>query len=182
MLTLEIEGGEHWDSEREIFTYPDRVVLHLEHSLVALSKWEQKYEKPFLAPEKRSVEEVIGYIDAMILDEEYSPDVLEKLTEKHLEQIHEYMNAKSTATWFNELPGAPKTVNSQVITNELIYYWMFSAQIPIECERWHLNRLFTLIKVFSHKQSKPKKMSAAEVRQQTAALNAKRRAEAGTSG
>jgi hypothetical protein len=113
-----------------------------------------------------------------------TPDVPEKvwdhLSQKNIEEINAYIDAKMTATWFSDVPNAPKT--TELITAELVYYWMFSFNIPMECQHWHLNRLFTLIKVCNLKNAKPKKMSPAEVAARNRRLNAERKAQLGTSG
>jgi hypothetical protein len=78
------------------------------------------------------------------------------------------------------MPNAPR--HQETITAELIYYWMFSYKIPKDCETWNLNRLFTQIKVFSEKNAPAKKMDKQTLMQRTRELNARRRAELGTSG
>jgi hypothetical protein len=176
MLTLVVQGVEHFDDSVQQFLTKGDVVLELEHSLVSLSKWESEYEKPFLSKDKKTTEEVIGYVKAMTLNEGVSSDTYYKLKDEHFEAINQYVDQKMTATWINEPPGAPRS--KEIITAELIYYWMVVFQIPFECQHWHLNRLFTLIRVCNNKQAKPKKMSAKERRE----LNAARRAQLGTKG
>lgn len=179
MLTIVVPGVEMFDDVTQEFTTEGDVILELEHSLVSLSKWESKYEKPFLGNDDKSTDEVIGYIKAMTLCE--VPEVVyQKLSPEHIGKINEYIDAKMTATWFNERPGAPK--GREVITAEVIYYWMIAFNIPFECERWHLNRLFTLIRVCSIKNEKPKQMSKADIARQNAELNAQRRKQYGTRG
>jgi hypothetical protein len=158
----------------------DGTQLQLEHSLVSLSKWEQIHEKPFLGKDPKTPEETLSYVKCMCVQDDLPPGVFQQLDETAFEQINEYLNKKMTATWFADAPGAPKT--SEVVTAELIYYWMTVFNIPFECETWHLNRLFTLIRICNVKQAKPKKMSRQEIAARQRELNAQRKAQLGTTG
>lgn len=180
MLILKVPGIELFDEALHVFTTEDAFTLELEHSLVSLSKWESKFEKPFLGSEEKTDEEVLAYIEAMILTEEYPPDILNRLSKENFKQINAYIEAKMTATWFNEKKQGKKS--SEVITAELIYYWMITFNIPIEFQYWHLNRLFTLIKIFSVKNAQPEKMSKKDLLARNRELNAKRKSELGTTG
>lgn len=179
MLTISVPiSEEKYDEENNRFFF-DEVVLELEHSLVALSKWEEKYEKAFLGKNDLTNEEILYYIECMVVTPEFPPEVFSNLTSENLEAITEYINAKMTATWFRDTPTKP---SRETITAELIYYWMISLDIPIEWEHRHLNKLFTLIRVFNAKNAKPTKKSPAEAAAERRELNARRRAEYGTSG
>ena len=180
MLTIIVPGVEMFDEQSQEFVTRGDVTLELEHSLVSLSKWEQMYEKPFLGSEEKTTEEVFEYIKIMTLTPNVPEEIFAKLSEDNITAINNYLDAQMTATWFHDAPGAPKS--RDVITAELIYYWMITFQIPFECERWHLNRLFTLIRVCNIKQAKPKKMSRAEVAARNRELNIQRRAQLGTKG
>lgn len=176
MLTLVIEGEEYWDDELEEFIYPASFTLEMEHSLVSLSKWESIWEKPFLGPEKKTDEEAMSYIKIMTLTPDVPPEIYSKLTNHHANQINAYLEAKMTATWFKELPNKGRR-GKEIITAELLYYWMITCNIPLECESWHLNRLFTLIKVCNEKNSPPKKMNTQEALTDRARINAERKAK-----
>ena len=180
MLRLVVPGVEMFDDESQEFVTHGDVTLELEHSLVSLSKWESKHEKPFLGKVEKTTEETLDYVRCMILTPDAPEEIVSKLSEENIMEVNQYIDAKMTATWFSDTPGAPKT--RDVITAELIYYWMVVFQIPFECERWHLNRLFTLIRVCNIKQAKPKKMSRSELAARNRELNAQRKAQLGTSG
>jgi hypothetical protein len=180
MLIITVPGIEHFNEESQEFVTVDDVTLQMEHSLVSLSKWESKYEKPFLGKSDKTTEEVLDYVKLMTLTPNVPEEVFLKLSEENISDINSYIDAKMSATWFNEPPGAPRS--RDVITAELIYYWMIEFNIPFECETWHLNRLFTLIRVCNIKQAKPKKMSRSEIAARNRELNAQRRAQLGTKG
>lgn len=180
MLTIIVPGSEMFDEKKQEFITRDNVVLELEHSLVSLSKWESIFEKPFLGSGDKTSEEIIGYVKAMTLTPEVPSKVFLKLSADNIAEINTYIDAKMSATWFSEAAGAPRT--RDIITSELIYYWMTVFQIPFSCESWHLNRLFTLIKICNIKQAKPKKMSRSEIASRNRELNAQRRAQLGSKG
>ena len=180
MLTITVPGIELYDETLKEFTTVGDVDLELEHSLVSLSKWESIYKKPFLANKEMTDAEVYGYIQAMCLNSKISPEVIFRLTKGNLEDINTYINDKMTATWFNDPPNQRRS--NEIITSELIYYWMISFNIPIQCESWHLGRLLTLIRIFQIKNSKPTKMSRSEMADRRHAANAQRRAQLGSRG
>jgi hypothetical protein len=180
MLTLQVAGVESFDDNTQEFIAQGGTVLELEHSLVSLSKWESIHEKPFLGKEPKTPQEILSYVKCMTLRIDVAPEVFGQLSLEHFDKISEYIDAKMTATWFSEQPGAPRS--REVITSELIYYWMTVFSIPFECERWHLNRLFTLIRICNVKQGKPEKMSRAELAQRNRELNAQRKTQMGTDG
>lgn len=181
MLLIEVPiNPEGWDEEKEEFVPATSQTLRLEHSLVSLSKWESKWNKPFLGKGEKTFEETIDYIKCMTLTKNVDPIVYARLTPENITQINEYIEAKMTATTFSQEPGGKGS--SEQITSELIYYWMVALQIPFECQKWHLNRLLTLIRVCNLKNQPPKKMSKSAIMSQNAALNAERRKRLNSKG
>lgn len=180
MLTITVGATDVYDEESDTFGTQGGEELRLEHSLVSLSKWESIHEKPFLGVNDKTPDEILSYVECMVLDENPRGEIFHKLSEKNFQEINKYIDRKMTATWFSDSPNAPQS--REVITSELIYYWMTVFTIPFECQYWHLNRLFTLIRICNEKQAKPKKMSRAEIAQRNRELNAQRRAQLGTSG
>lgn len=180
MLEIIIPDTELWDEVNETFITAKGSTLRLEHSLVSLSKWESRWNKPWLSKEPKTTEESLDYIKCMTLTQNVDPKVYDLLTPKLLDQINRYMESPMTATVINKekKTGGPH----EQITSELIYYWMISLNIPFECQKWHLNRLLTLINVCSIKNSPPKKMSKKEIMSRNAALNAARKKQLNTKG
>lgn len=180
MLKLILVGTEYFNEEDQTFESVDNVELELEHSLLSLSKWESHFKKPFLSKEKKSVEEVLYYITAMIITPNFPQDILQRLTQSDIAKVHEYIESTESATTFGTMP--QRGGRGETITAELIYYWMVAFGIPFECERWHLNRLFALVRICNIKNSPERKMSPGEIAKRNHELNAARRAELGTSG
>lgn len=180
MLRLIIEGDESFNNETQMFETLEPTIIELEHSLISLSKWEAKHQKPFLSSGKKSSEEIFNYLKMMVLTPNVDPDAFYKCSQKELDSIQLYIDSNQSATSFGVMP--ERRGPGEVITSELIYYWMVSFNIPFECQSWHLNRLFALVRICNIKNSKPKRMSRGELAQQNRDLNAKRRSELGTSG
>lgn len=180
MLTIVIPATEMWDEAKEEFVYTKEQTLQLEHSLVSLSKWESKHHKPFLGKQEKTDEEILDYIRCMTINQHVDPDVYNHLSLENYNAINAYIEDPMTATWFSE----DKTAKGsrETVTAELIYYWMVTYNIPVDFQKWHLNRLLTLIRVCNVKNSPPKKMSKREILERNAALNAARRKKLGTKG
>lgn len=171
---------ERWDEEKQEFVEPEYKTLQLEHSLVSLSKWESKWNKAFLSKKDKTFEETLDYIKCMTLTQNVSPDIYNKLTNDNVDQIQKYINAPMTATTFYEEKN--EKTNKDTITSELIYYWMIALNIPFECQKWHLNRLLTLIRVCNIKNAPSKKVAKRDIASRNAALNAARRKQLNTRG
>ena len=179
MLTITIPAREMFDDKTQRFLSTKEQTLQLEHSLVSLSKWESKWNKPFLNKDDKTTEETLDYIRCMTITQNVNPDVYMGLTPSNIEAINKYIDSPMTATTFhNDKQSGPK----QVVTSELIYYWMISHNIPMECQKWHLNRLLTLIRVCNVKNAPAKKMSKRDIASQYASLNAARRNKLNTRG
>lgn len=180
MLKLIIKGDEVYDEATNRFGTVNDTILELEHSLLSVSKWESKFEKPFLANTEKTVDEIMDYIRFMIITPDVSPNIVQNFSQENFEQVNAYINSKQSATTFGQMPD--RRGPGETITSELVYYWMVQFNIPFECEQWHLNRLFSLIQICNIKQSKPKKMSKGDIARRNRELNEQRRAQLGTSG
>ena len=180
MLQITIPAVEMWDEVNNEFVSTKEQTLQLEHSLVSLSKWESKWHKPYLSTTNMTYEEIVDYVRCMTLTQHVNADVYKHLTAQNLKDIQSYINAPMTATTFSEDKSTKR--NREIITAEVIYYWLISNQIPIECQKWHLNRLFALIRVCSVKNAPSKKMSKKDILSQNAAINAARRKRMGSRG
>lgn len=180
MLTVKIPAIERYDEVRNEFIQTKEQILQLEHSLVSISKWESKWCKAFLAKNEKTNEEMIDYIRCMTITPNVDPELYNCIPRNVVEQISAYIQAPMTATWFRD---SNKGSNrGEVITSELIYYWMIAQQIPFECQKWHLNRLLTLIRICGIKNESPKKMSKSALANKNASLNAARRAALNSKG
>lgn len=182
MLYLKIPlTKEGWDEEKQEFVEPKVKVLQLEHSLVSLSKWESKWNKSFLSNNQKTDEEIFDYIKCMTITQNVDPDIYNHITNDNIEEIKKYIEAPMTATYFSEDKNT-KGTSREVITSELIYYWMIALTIPVQFEKWHLNRLLTLIRVCNIKNQPPKKRSKKDIMSRNAALNAARRKQLNSKG
>ena len=196
-LRLVIQGKEFWNEQTNEFVYPNQTTLIMEHSLVSISKWESKYHKPFIPVDenqKMTLEELKYYAECMTITQNVDPSVYDALTNDNYNQIKDYIDDKMSATFFGDEPeGAKATYRNpyakkQIITSELIYYWMVALEIDFKCEKWHLNRLLNLIKICQKKneaaqaKSSGKHPNRASLASRYAAINARRRQKTGSKG
>ena len=180
MLKITVPAAEFWDEIHEEFIYKKEQTLQLEHSLVSLSKWESKWNKAFLGKQEKTDEEILDYVRCMTLTQNVDPEVYTRLSAENYAAINAYIEAPMTATCLIEDKQARG--HKETVTSELIYYWMISFNIPMECQKWHLNRLLTLIRVFNEKNKPKKKMSRQELYRQHAAINAANRKKFNSKG
>lgn len=173
MLKITIPSMEIYDPEENLFINTKEQTLSLEHSLVSISKWESKWRKPFLSKDSKTIEELKDYVRCMTLTQNVDPDLYKFIPESVIRTVLDYIDEPMTATWFRDDKNKPKS--REVITSEIIYYWMIAQGIPFECQKWHLNRLLTLIRVCSEKNAPQKKMGKKELLSRNKALNAARR-------
>lgn len=177
-LELTVAPIELWNEKTEELTWLPSITLVLEHSLLSISKWEQKWKIPYFSKEDKTNEQILDYIRMMNISNKKISDLyFNNLSIKDIKKVYEYINDSATATWFNEnnLPRVRGT--GEVVTSELIYYWLTCFQIPFEVEKWHLNRLLTLVQICNIKQQKPKKMSKSDIAKQNHALHKARKAK-----
>lgn len=172
MLKITIPGREQFKPDTQEFITTKEITITLEHSLISLSKWESKWHKPFLSRGSDiTTEELIDYIRCMTITPNVDPVVYYSLTQKEIDKINDYIADPMTATTFRNVD---QKHSREIITSEIIYYWMIASGIPMECEKWHLSRLLTLIRVVNIKSQPPKKMSKKETAARNAALNRQR--------
>ena len=180
MLEISVPATSYFNEVTGEFVETKAVVLQLEHSLISLSKWEAKWHKPFLSKEKKTDAEALDYIRCMTKTQNVDPLVYYAIPKDQLDKIDAYLEDTMTATTISELQ--PQKPNHKIITNELIYSWMFSLGIPMDCEKWHLNRLLMLIRVCNIENGPQRKMSRKEILSQNHALNLARKRQLNTRG
>lgn len=184
MLQIDIPEREYFDDSKQEFIHCKKQTLFLEHSLISISKWESKWKKPFLETKDRTYEESVDYIKCMTLNSNVDPGTYYGLTQDIFKKVGQYINDEMTATWFNDRQRGNKqgVSKKQIVTSELVYYWMIVYEIPFECQKWHLNRLLTLIRICEVKNTPSKKMSKKNILSDNRVLNEARKKRLGTKG
>ena len=180
MLQIYVPGVDGWDEVKEEFVSLPGTNLVLEHSLISISKWESKWHIPFLGKDQKTPEQVIDYVKCMTITPNVKAEVYDCLTKENIDQVMAYIEDPMTATTITDRNG--RRASREVVTSELIYYWMVALEIPFECQKWHINRLMMLIQICSIKNQPDKKMSKKSTAQQNAMLNAARRHKSRTRG
>lgn len=179
MLSITIPEAEYFDEKKSEFITIHEQHLRLEHSLVSISKWEAKWKKPFLSEKPKTREQSVDYIRLMTITQNVNPLVYEYIPDSIVNQVQAYIDDPMTAT---TIKSQKKPGGQKVITSEVIYYWMTAFNIPMECEKWHLNRLLTLVEICNIENAPKKNMSKNSVYSNNASLNAARRAAAHSKG
>lgn len=180
MLQLHFPDMDFFDEQQQKFFTIKGQTIQLEHSLVSISKWEAKWKKPFLSREQKTLEETIDYVRFMTITQNVNPQIYSCLTPEQMQEVNRYIDDPMTATTIKQTEG--KGGAMKVITSEEIYYYMISYQIPMECQKWHFNRLMMLIRVCGEKNKPKKKMRKGEIARRNRRLNAARRARMGSLG
>ena len=180
MFQVELPEREWFDEVKGEFMKTKKESFQIEHSLVSLSKWESKWCKPFLVKDPKTNEEIVDYIRCMTITQNVNSGVYDNIPNTVFEEIETYINAPMTATWFSDKKD-PKA-SREVVTAEIIYYWMIAHNIPMECQKWHLNRLLTLVRVCNIKNAPEKKQNKRDMLSSRAALNQARKAQYNTKG
>ena len=181
MIRISTPSGEYYDGRRQEFVTVVGQTVLLEHSLRSLAKWEARWKKPFLSKKEKTRAETIDYVRCMAVTPGVDPSIFETLTSENLAQISQYINNPMTATTFSDR-NQNKRPSREIVTAELIYYWMVALQIPFECQDWHLNRLLTLIHVCEIKNQPKKKINQKQAASERTRLNRARKAQLGTTG
>lgn len=180
MLTIIVPETELYDEQKNEFFQIKEQTLVLEHSLVSIAKWESKWKKSYLSTKDKTFEEMVDYIKCMTITKNVNPLIYKSLNRQALESIQKYINDPMTATYFSEKETRP--AGPSIITAEIVYYWMISLGVPMECQKWHFNRLIALIKVCNIKNNPGKRMSNREILTRNQALNEERKRKYNTRG
>lgn len=172
MLEITIPGSEQFNEATNEFYNVAPQKLHLEHSLASVAEWESKWHIPFMSKEQKTAEQTIDYVRCMSLDKNIDLLVYNAIPKGEMDRINAYIDEPMTATTFVKDQNPP---SRDIVTSEIIYYWMTELNIPMECQYWHLNRLLTLVRVCGIKKSPSKKMGKRDLMSRNKALNKSRR-------
>lgn len=181
-LTITVPAKEYYVEKLNQFRYEKERTLTIEHSLISIKKWEQKYHRSFFNDkDKKTSEEMMDYVRCMALGT-VDPMTYVMLTRENIQEISDYINDPMTATTFKDIKLEGESGNSKrnkIITSEIVYYWMTQLNIPPEYAKWHINQLITLIRVSNEEQKKlnggGKKIPKKGLTNRNAAINAANR-------
>lgn len=180
MLNIDIPSGTLFNEKTYEFIEVREAHLSLEHSLISISKWESKWHKPFLGTQLTG-EELLDYIKCMCISK-VDDNAFSLLTMSQIQKINDYIHDPMTATIITENYSPRGQRGPKFMTSEYMYYLMFANEIPIECQKWHLNRLIMLLRIFSIKNSPDNKMSKRDIYAQNRELNKSRNARFNSKG
>lgn len=180
MLYLTIPKQELYNEETNTFEYIDEQHITLEHSLLAISKWESITLKPYMSTQNKTTEELLLYFKCMVIDQPLSQFTI--FNDPNIQkQIITYIESPATATIIHD---KKKSHGKEKITSDIIYTWMIELSIPFECQIWHLNRLMTLIRLVNNTKSangKKKKINKNTLEERNR-MNAERKKKYNTKG
>lgn len=179
MLEITVPENEIYNSTTNTFVTVPSCVITLEHSLISVAKWESKWRIPYLSAKKRTGRQELDYIRCMAVGPVKDKHVFEVLSAENISQIREYIDEPMTATTFTK---SERPASKDVVTSEVLYCRMFANNIPMECQKWHLNRLLTLIRVCDASAGPRQKMTKRQTATRYAEQNALRRAKYNTRG
>lgn len=182
MLEITIPGSEDFDEVTNEFKSVKGGKLYLEHSLRSISAWEAKFKKPYLSDKQKTTAESIYYVKCMTINKKEVDDSLYlRLTFEDFKKINDYCEDPMTATTITDRSN--KKPGKSIITSEEIYWQMSQYNLDPEFyEKWHFNRLVTLLRICSIRSNPNDKMSKKDILAQNRALNAARRRKHGTRG
>lgn len=160
MINITVPKRTVLNNETEKFTdIPEIVLPPLEHSLMAIAKWEARYQVPFLKniqvlAQPKHVDKFLYYISCMSTKGEIPMETLHCLSEQNILDITAYIGDPHSAT----LPyGTSSGGSGKPATAERIYASMAMYHIPMECQKWHLNNLLMVIDVCRENNEDPSK-------------------------
>lgn len=172
MLKITVAPKEDFDeSTNRFIMISEGGEYEFEYSLLALSKWEAKYQRAFLLENNKTKEEMLDFYAMMCLNHDLSVNDLDNAT---INAISDYISKKQTAT---KLAPSNDGNSRTIMTSERIYAYMAIAGLWLDWETRNLNTLLLTLGVIGEINSPPKKMSPQEARQEQMSINEKRRAE-----
>ena len=179
MLEITIPESELWDDNTETFSTIKGKTILLEHSLLSISKWEMKWHKPYLSDDAKTYSEQLDYVRCMTITKDVNPLCYSFITNDNWIMINDYINDSMTAYYLSK---EKVSKSLEVPTSDIIYYWMIAYNIPLECEKWHLNRLLTLIRICDKNNRPEEKHSNEEILRRNSELNEQRKRKYNTKG
>lgn len=115
----------------------------------------------------------------MTITQNVPNEVYDRISSEQMSEIWKYIEEPMTASTVNDTNGKK---SNKSITAEVIYYWMIALNIPVEFQKWHLNKLLMLIRVCDNMNTPPKKLTKNELYSRNNALNNARRAASHSKG